>query len=129
MNEKAATAAGLKYTVWSEDFAANDRALAEGAALGRIKLILDQSEKPLGVQILGPRAGELINEWVAVLGGGVKLSTLAGGMHPYPTLGEINKKVAGDVMAPKLFSGLVKKGLKIFFNTKGRACNPPWQER
>ena len=87
LNEKAATAAGLEYTVWSEDFAANDRALAEGAALGRIKLILGQSEKPLGVQIFGPHAGELINEWVAVLGGGVKLSTLAGAMHPYPTLG------------------------------------------
>jgi len=129
LNEKAAAAAGLDYTVWSEDFAANDRALAEGSGLGRIKLILDKSEKPLGVQILGPHAGEIINEWVAVLGGGVKLSTLAGAMHPYPTLGEINKKVAGDVLAPKLFSDLVKKGLKVFFNTKGRACNPPWQEK
>jgi pyruvate/2-oxoglutarate dehydrogenase complex dihydrolipoamide dehydrogenase (E3) component len=125
LNEKAAAAAGLDYTVWSEEFAANDRALAEGAGLGRIKLILDKSEKPLGVQILGPHAGEIINEWVAVLGGKVKLSTLAGAIHPYPTLGEINKKVAADVLAPKLFSDLVKKGLKIFFNTKGRACNPP----
>ncbi|MCF8041644.1 MAG: FAD-dependent oxidoreductase [Desulfarculaceae bacterium] len=129
MNEKAAAAAGLDYTVWSEDFAANDRALAEGSGMGRIKLILDKSEKPLGVQILGPHAGEIINEWVVVLGGGVKLSTLAGAMHPYPTLGEINKKVAGDVLAPKLFSDLVKKGLKVFFNTRGRACNPPWQEK
>lgn len=127
LNEKAARAAGLECTVWSQEFAANDRALAEGAGVGRLKLILDQSEKPLGVQILGPHAGELINEWVAVLGGGVKLSTLAGAMHPYPTLGEINHKVAGDVLAPKLFSGPVKKGLKIFFNTRGRACNPPWQ--
>ncbi|MCB2192515.1 MAG: FAD-dependent oxidoreductase [Deltaproteobacteria bacterium] len=127
MSEKAAAAAGLEFTVWSEEFAANDRALAEGAGMGRIKLILDKSEKPLGVHILGAHAGELINEWVAVMGGGVKLSTLAGAMHPYPTLGEISKRVAGDVMAPKLFSDLVKKGLKIFFNTKGRACNPPWQ--
>ncbi|MBU1275695.1 MAG: FAD-dependent oxidoreductase [Proteobacteria bacterium] len=127
MNEKAAQAAGLEYTVWSEEFAANDRALAEGAGAGRLKLVLDKSERPLGVQIMGPHAGELINEWVAVLGGGVKLSTLAGLMHPYPTLGEINKKVAGDVMAPKLFSSLVKKGLKFFFHTKGRACHPPRQ--
>ncbi len=125
MNEKAAAAAGLEYTVWSQEFAANDRALTEGAGLGRLKLILDKHERPLGVQILGPQAGELINEWVAALGGGVKLSTLAGLVHPYPTLGEINKRVAADVMAPKLFSGLVKKGLKLFFNTKGRACNPP----
>ncbi|MCF8033621.1 MAG: FAD-dependent oxidoreductase [Desulfarculaceae bacterium] len=125
LNEKAAQAAGIEYTVWSEEFAANDRALAEGEAEGRIKLILDKSENILGVQVLGLHAGELINEWVAVAGGKVKLATLAGLAHPYPTLGEINKRVAGDVMAPKLFSDLVKKGLKFFFHTKGRACNPP----
>ena len=125
MNETAAQKAGLKYSVWTENFAGNDRALAEGEPLGKIKLILDKDEKPLGVQILGLHAGELINEWVAIAGGKVKLSTLAGLVHPYPTLGEINKRVAGDVMAPKLFSDFVKKGLKLFFHTKGRACNPP----
>ena len=67
---------------------------------------------------------ELLNEWVAVLGGGIKLSTLAGAVHPYPTLGEINKKVAGDLIGQKLFSDKVKKGLKFFFHLKGRACEP-----
>ncbi len=86
-------------------------------------MILDEKEKPLGVQILGPHAGELISEWVAVLNGGVKLSTLAGAIHPYPTLGEINKKVAGSLLASKIFSNKVKKGLKLFFNLKGRACH------
>ncbi|MEW5911732.1 MAG: FAD-dependent oxidoreductase [Thermodesulfobacteriota bacterium] len=122
LNEKAAQRAGVKYSLWSEDFAANDRALAEGEGLGRLKLLLDKDERPLGVQILGPRAGELLGEWVAVAGGRVKLSSLAGAVHPYPTLGEINKRVAGDVMAPKLFSDTVKSGLKFFFHTKGRAC-------
>ncbi|RJX35915.1 MAG: mercuric reductase [Desulfarculus sp.] len=122
LNEKAAQKAGVKYSLWSEEFAANDRALAEGEGLGCIKLLLDKDERPLGVQILGPRAGELLGEWVAVAGGRVKLSTLAGAVHPYPTLGEINKRVAGDVMAPKLFSDTVKNGLKFFFHTKGRAC-------
>jgi pyruvate/2-oxoglutarate dehydrogenase complex dihydrolipoamide dehydrogenase (E3) component len=125
LNESAAQKAGHKYSVWSEEFSANDRALAEGETLGKLKMILDKDEKILGVQILGPHAGELLNEWVAVAGGKVKLSTLAGLIHPYPTLGEINKRVAGDVMAPKLFSDFVKKGLKLFFNTRGRACTPP----
>jgi pyruvate/2-oxoglutarate dehydrogenase complex dihydrolipoamide dehydrogenase (E3) component len=125
MNESAVKKTGQKYSVWTEDFAGNDRALAEGEPHGKIKLILDKDEKPLGVQILGLHAGELINEWVAIAGGKVKLSSLAGMVHPYPTLGEINKRVAGDVMAPKLFSDFVKKGLKLFFHTKGRACTPP----
>jgi len=100
----------------------NDRSLAEGESTGKVKMILDAGEKPLGIQILGPRAGDLISEWVAVLNGKVKLSTLAGAVHPYPTIGEINKKVAGNVFSPKIFSPKVQKGLKFFFQLKGRAC-------
>ena len=122
MNEKRATEAGLKYKVYAEEFKTNDRSLAEGEHVGRIKMLLDEKDKPLGVQIFGPRAGELLSEWVAVLGGGVKLSALAGAVHPYPTLGEINKKVVGSFFSEKIFSDKVKRGLKFFFNLKGRAC-------
>jgi pyruvate/2-oxoglutarate dehydrogenase complex dihydrolipoamide dehydrogenase (E3) component len=123
MNEKAAERAGIEYSVWKEEFRNNDRSQVEGNEIGEIKMLVDKHEKPLGVQILGPHAGELLNEWVAVLNGGMKLSTLAGAVHPYPTLGEINKRVAGDLMAPKLFSEKVIKGLKFFFHLKGRACH------
>jgi pyruvate/2-oxoglutarate dehydrogenase complex dihydrolipoamide dehydrogenase (E3) component len=124
MNEKAAKAAGIEYSVWTEAFKDNDRSLAEGEKRGKIKMILDAKEKPLGVQILGPHAGELLSEWVAVLNGKVKLSILAAAVHPYPTLGEINKRVAGTFFSPKIFSDKVKKGLKFFFHLKGRACEP-----
>jgi len=122
MNEKAAEAAGLEYSVWTEEFKDNDRSLAEGERVGKIKMILDGKEKPIGVQILGPQAGEILSEWVAVLNGKMKLSTLASAVHPYPTLGEINKRVVGNFFSPKIFSERVKKGLKFFFNLKGRAC-------
>ena len=122
MNEKAAKSAGIEYSIWTEAFKDNDRSLAEGERIGKIKMILDEKEKPLGVQILGPQAGELLGEWVAVLNGKVKLSTLATAVHPYPTLAEINKRVAGTFLSPKLFSDKVKKGLKFFFHLKGRAC-------
>ena len=124
MNEKAARKAGIKYEVWTELFSGNDRALAEGRPTGKIKMLLNEKEKPIGVQIAGSRAGELMGEWVAVLGGGVKLSTLAGAVHPYPTLTEINKRVAGSYLSPKIFSNRVKKGLKLFFQLKG-PVDPP----
>ena len=122
MNEKAAIAAGITYTRWEEPFQGNDRSLAEGEPAGKIKMILDAKDKPIGVQILGSHAGELINEWVAVLNGKVKLSTLASAVHPYPTLGEISRKVTGSYFSPKVFSPTVKKSLKLFFHLKGRAC-------
>lgn len=124
MNEKRARAAGIEYTVWTEEFSTNDRAQAEGETTGRLKLLLNAREKPIGVQIVGPRAGDLLGEWVAIVGGGVKLSSLAGMVHPYPTLGEINKRVAGSYISPKIFSSTVKKGLQFFFQLKGPPSDP-----
>jgi len=121
-NEAAAKARGIAYSVWTEEFSTNDRSLAEGEEVGRIKMVLDQHENPIGIQILGPHAGELISEWVAVLNAKMKLSTLAAAVHPYPTLGEINKRVAGTYFSGKIFSDKVKKTLKFFFSLKGRAC-------
>jgi len=123
VNSKTAQAAGIEFSEWIEEFSGNDRSLAEGNHEGRIKMLLDGSDKPIGVQIVGPHAGELLNEWVAVMNGRVKLMTLAGAVHPYPTLGEISKKIAGKPLAEKLFSAKVKKGLKFFFGLKGRACD------
>jgi hypothetical protein len=56
------------------------------------------------------------------MNGNVRLSTVASGVHPYPTLGEINKRVAGNFLATKIFSERIKKTLRLFFNLKGRAC-------
>ena len=122
MNEKQAKKAGINYQVWIEEFKDNDRSLAEGEQVGKIKMILNEKEKPIGIQILGPHAGDLLAEWVAILNGKVKLSTLAAAVHPYPTIGEINKKIAGSYFSPKIFSEKVQKGLKFFFHLKGRAC-------
>jgi pyruvate/2-oxoglutarate dehydrogenase complex dihydrolipoamide dehydrogenase (E3) component len=120
MGEEEARKAGIDFRVVSEDFAANDRAQAEGDPAGRIKILLGRGDKPLGVHVLGPHAGELICEWTAVLGGGVSLTRLAGLVHPYPTFGEMNKTLAGKVVAKKLFSPKVTKLLKLLFGLRGR---------
>lgn len=122
MNEMRAKDAGIKYSVWTEPFRRNDRSLAEGEENGFIKMLLDEKERPVGIQILGPHAGELVSEWVAILNGKSKLSTIASSVHPYPTLGEINKRVVGNFFAEKIYSEKVKKGLKFFFSLRGRAC-------
>jgi pyruvate/2-oxoglutarate dehydrogenase complex dihydrolipoamide dehydrogenase (E3) component len=123
LNERRAQAAGVDYTVRTELFSGNDRALAEGAPEGRIKMLLDPREKVLGVQICGAGAGEIINQWVAVQAGKVSLSRIAGAVYPYPTLGEISKRVAGNVMADKLFSGKVQSALCFLFRHQGKACS------
>ena len=85
-------------------------------------MILNEKEELVGVQIFGPHAGDLASEWVIALNGGVKLSRLVSAIDPYPTIGKINKKVAANFLSKKIFSDKIKKGLKFFFNLRGRAC-------
>ena len=124
LNEKRAKAAGVEYRVLETPFREVDRALAEGETDGKIKVLVSPSGALLGCQIAGHHAGELIHEWVAAINGGVKLSTLAGAIHAYPTLAEISKKAAGAYYSEKLFSDRTKKVLRFLFDPKGRACTP-----
>jgi len=124
-NEKRARKDKLEYRIIEENFTDNDRALAEGEALGKIKILLDAGDKLLGCQIIGAHAGELIHEWIVAQNGGVKLTTMAGAVHVYPTFSEISKRIAGRVFADKLFSDRTKSILKFLFNLKGRACTLP----
>ena len=62
--------------------------------------------------------------WIVAINGGVKLSTLAGAIHAYPTLAEISKKAAGSYYSEKLFGDRTKKILRFLFDLKGRACAP-----
>ncbi len=119
LNETRAAAQGVAYRVWSEEFRANDRAQTEGETTGRLKLLVDRRGRPLGVQILGPHAGEILNAWVVALGGTIRLATLAAATHPYPTLGEISKRVAGAVLAERLFSNTVRRTLRLLFRYRG----------
>ena len=125
LNEKRVQKAGVEYRVIEEYFDQNDRALAEEEPGGKIKLLLSPQGKFLGCQIIGRHAGELIHEWVVMMNGGVKLSTMAGAVHIYPTLSEISKRVSGRPFSEKLFGEKTKGILKFLFNFKGRACTPP----
>lgn len=122
LNEKRARKEGFDYHVLMESFEENDRALAEGEMLGKIKMLVSPRGRLLGCQIIGAHAGELIHEWLVAMNGGLKLSTIADTVHIYPTLSEISKRVAGRPFAEKLFSDGTKKVLRLLFNLKGRAC-------
>ncbi len=122
MNEQRAREAGIEYQVVREAFRDNDRSLAEGYEEGVIKLVLDRRGTPLGVQIFGPHAGDLLGQWVGLFAGKARLSAIATAIHPYPTLGEINKTVAASFYSRKIFSKRVRKALGFFFQFKGRAC-------
>jgi pyruvate/2-oxoglutarate dehydrogenase complex dihydrolipoamide dehydrogenase (E3) component len=86
------------------ELADNDRAQAEGDVRGFGKLVTTAKGKVLGVTLVGRHAGDHIAIWALVLSAGLTLSNLTGMIAPYPTRGEINKRLAGQWYAPRLFS-------------------------
>ncbi|MEN8741739.1 MAG: FAD-dependent oxidoreductase [Phaeobacter gallaeciensis] len=93
---------GSKLEIARFDFSHNDRALAERKAKGFIKAMVVKG-RPVGVTIVGHQAGELINLWSLVLANNMKMSQVAAMVSPYPTIGEVNKRVAGAYFSPRLF--------------------------
>jgi pyruvate/2-oxoglutarate dehydrogenase complex dihydrolipoamide dehydrogenase (E3) component len=84
------------------DFAQNDRALASDRTQGMIKMMVRKG-RPIGVSIVGPDAGEMMNFWALVFANNLKLSQIAKMVSPYPTLHEVNKRVVGAYFSPKIF--------------------------
>lgn len=80
----------------------NDRAIAERKTTGLIKVMVVKG-RPIGASIAGYQAGELINLWALVLANKMKMSQVATMVSPYPTIGEVNKRVAGAYYSPRLF--------------------------
>lgn len=91
------------------DYSGNDRAIASGKTDGFIKAIVHK-KRPIGVTIVVENAGDLIGTWALAIANKMKMSAIAAMVAPYPTLGEINKRVAGAYFSPQLFENpTVKK--------------------
>ena len=100
---------GPALTVVRYDFHHNDRAITEGKTTGRIKVMVVKG-RPVGASIVGAQAGELIGLWAMAIANRLKMTAIANTVLPYPTLGEVNKRVAGAYFSPRLFdSSMVKR--------------------
>ncbi len=81
----------------------NDRAQAERATDGLVKVITDTRGHILGATIVAPGAGELIQPWCLAISRRLRISALASFVPPYPTLGEASKRAAGSYFTATLF--------------------------
>jgi len=119
-NEQRAKNDDVAYDIHVEVFEEVDRALAEREYSGKMKILTEaDSDKIIGVQIVGLHAGELIGSSVMAVNKGMKLSDLAAQIFAYPTLSEIHKKSAGKYYAQKIFSPKVRSILKLLFGYQG----------
>ena len=89
LTETQATQQGIEIQVAKFPWGASGRALTLGRADGLTKLTIDpETEKILGVAIVGFGAGEMIAEGVLAVEMGATASDLKKCVHPHPTLSE-----------------------------------------
>ena len=89
INEEQAKEQGIKVKTGFFPFAANGRSLAMNEKGGRVKMIADaETDRILGVHILGPNASELISEAVLAMEYSASSEDIARTIHAHPTLSE-----------------------------------------
>jgi len=109
MTEADAESAGKSVRVLRWKFEENDRAQAEKRTEGMVKVVTEKNGRILGATIVGMHAGELIQPWILAISQKMKIGAMASMIAPYPTLSEVNKRIAGSFYTEKLFSEGTKK--------------------
>ncbi len=96
LNEQEAQAQGIACEVTRFALAELDRAIADEAASGFVKVLtVPGRDRILGVTLVGEHAGDLLSEFVAAMRHGHGLKRVLGTLHIYPTLAEANQYAAG----------------------------------
>jgi len=93
--EEELKAASIPYRRGSFPYIANGRAKSLGHTEGRVKILAHaETDRVLGVHILGYHAGDLIAEAVAAIEFGATSEDIARTCHAHPTLSEVVKEAA-----------------------------------
>jgi dihydrolipoamide dehydrogenase len=87
--------AGIKFAAGRFMFRANGRAKSLGLQEGMVKILADkETDRILGVHMVGPRVSELIGEAAVAMEFGASAEDLARTCHAHPTLSEVVKEAA-----------------------------------
>ena len=96
LNETDASEKGIDVEVTRYEFEELDRAIAESARKGFIKVLTPPGkDKILGVTIVSEHAGDLLAEFVLAMKHDLGLNKILGTIHAYPTWAEGAKATAG----------------------------------
>lgn len=96
LNEQEAKGRGVPYEVTTYALDDLDRAIADEAAEGVVKVLtVPGKDRVLGATIVGEHAGELLTEFILAMRHGLGLNKILGTIHVYPTFAEAGKYAAG----------------------------------
>ncbi len=106
LTEAAARARfGEQVTVAVRPMAAVDRAITDGQTSGFVRVVQGPGQRIAGATVVGPHAGELIQEWVFAMERRMRLADLASAIHVYPTYGFATWQLSGEARTEALLRG------------------------
>ena len=95
LTEEAAKTRGLNYKVGKFPMAANGKALILNGGEGLVKLVADaETDRVLGMHIIGPRATDLISEGALAIQMQATTKDLIATIHSHPTVTESVREAA-----------------------------------
>ena len=109
LTEAEAKARRRRFRLLRWPYHENDRAQAERATDGHLKIVVTRGGKVLGATIVGRNAGELIATFALAIGHGLNIRAFAGTVMAYPTLAEIGKRAAITHFAADLTRPAVRR--------------------
>ncbi|MBA3505972.1 MAG: FAD-dependent oxidoreductase [Betaproteobacteria bacterium] len=118
LSETEAQEKKIAHRVYRFPFDDIDRARAEGETEGFAKIVTTPSGKLLGAAIVGLHAGELLAEYGLAVTEGMNAKTLTGIIHTYPTLAQVNRRVADQRLKEGL-TPTAKKWIQRIFRLQG----------
>jgi dihydrolipoamide dehydrogenase len=109
LTEEQAKAANRAVEITRYPWGASGRAQAIGRTEGLTKMVIDpQTERVLGIGLVGPNVGDLISEAVLAIEMGATVRDVTESIHPHPTLsetlagaGELYFGMATEIYRPK----------------------------
>ncbi|MEA4971907.1 MAG: dihydrolipoyl dehydrogenase [Candidatus Metalachnospira sp.] len=94
-NEEKAKKEGIKYDVGMFNLGGNGKSIIMNGGEGFVKIIShSRSKKILGMQIIGPRATDLITEGALAIGMNAGVEDIIKTIHAHPTVGEAVREAA-----------------------------------
>jgi pyruvate/2-oxoglutarate dehydrogenase complex dihydrolipoamide dehydrogenase (E3) component len=112
LTEEMARKSNMKVRAFRWPYHENDRAQAERATTGLIKVITDSRGKILGTTIAGHNAGEIVQMWSLAISQGMNIRAMTQWISPYPTFSEISKRAAFGYFTAAASSPILKAILR-----------------
>lgn len=112
---ESAGAAGVQIQTFTVPLHDVDRARLEGETKGFCRVHVRQgTDHIVGATIVAPNAGDMISEVTLAMTNGLGLAAIGRTMHPYPTQGEVLRKVADAWRRTKLTPFVKRLFLRYF---------------